>query len=48
MRQILYDIRGSFGSTFLMDWLNCTEGGTSDSLSGSDDGLIELYGGRYQ
>ena len=32
----------------LMDWLNCTEGGTNDSISNSIDGLVELYGGRYQ
>ena len=36
-------------STVLMIyWLNCTEGGTDDSLSSSDDLLVELYGGRYR
>ena len=37
MREIFYDIRSFFNSTFLIDWLKCTEGGTDDSLSSSDD-----------
>ena len=35
-------------AVLMIDWLNCTEVGTSDSLSSSDDRLVELYGGRYQ
>ena len=37
MRQISYGIRGSFDCMFLIDGLNCTEGGTNDSLTSSDD-----------
>ena len=35
-------------AVLIIDWLNCTEGGTDDSLSSSDDRLVELYGGRYR
>ena len=35
-------------AVLMIDWLNCTEGGTSDFLSNSGDRLVELYGGRYQ
>ena len=35
-------------AVLMIYWLNCTEGGTDDSLSSSDDLLVELYGGRYQ
>ena len=38
MRQI-YDAQGSLNSTLLIDGLNCTEGGTNDSHSSSDDRL---------
>ena len=48
MRRIFYNNRGSFNYPFLIDRLSCTEGGTNDSLSSSDDPLVELYGGRYQ
>ena len=37
MRQICYDIGGSSNSTFLIDGLNCTQGGSNHSLSSSDD-----------
>ena len=37
MRQIFYDIRGSFNCMFLICWLNCIKGGTGDSLRRFDD-----------
>ena len=43
MRQIFCDGGDSFNGTFLMDLLNCMDGGTSDSLSTSDDRFNFLY-----
>ena len=35
-------------AVLMIDWLNCMEGGTDDSLSSSDDQLVELHGVRYR
>ena len=37
MGQIFCDGGGYFNGTLLIDGLNCTEDGTTDSLSSSDD-----------